>query len=132
MYNAIVEIYGDLKKNIEIRETKSGKKYGIITVVVKQKVTDGFNSNMVKNKDFTVFIWNQMALETYGPYLKKGQSVLAVGELELIERTVVKEKDVNKKSTTRANTNVIVINIKKDSGICLLEKISDSNLIYSI
>lgn len=78
MLNQII-LVGRLVSDPEIKETKSGKKVGTITLAVSRSYK---NSNRIYETDFVpVALWNGIA-ENTAEYCKKGDMVGIKGKIE--------------------------------------------------
>ena len=89
----VVELSGRLVRDVKLGETRDGRVYGLVTIVIR-----GFNDK--KADFFEVFIWNKRLIEFYGRYLKSGKRVLIRGTLSRQE-------------------NQIYINVTEDYGIMI-------------
>ena len=103
---AEAELYGTLDKNVELKTSKNGDSYGVLSITVTR--ASG------KTNRFTVFIWNQKLLEIYTNDLKKGATVWMVGELEIIRKP---------KSNSAGTFNSMTINIRHGRGIVIQDEI---------
>ena len=114
---AYAEICGQLGADIQIKDAKNGKKYGILTVAVNKSKKDPETDRWVAKTDwFKIHVWNQAILDSGAAVLKKGEKVLVIGELRTIKKPV--EEGV----TEVGQHSITTINVKKRSGITILKK----------
>lgn len=116
---AYVEICGNLGEDIAIKETKTGRKYGLLLVTVQKKSDTWSETNQPHYKThwYRVYIWNQSLLESQSSSYKKGERVLIIGELDMVEGHIS-----DKASAPQPNRSRMVISIKKNTGVTILPK----------
>lgn len=107
---AYVEILGRLGSDIQIRSTKEGKSYGVLSIAVnkKVKVTSEDNKLINNTKWFKAIIWNEHLLIETAPLLKAGKKILLIGELDVVQTTAPKSKG-NNIIVVRSKTGIAVI-----------------------
>lgn len=85
---AYVQIFGRLGSDVELRATKQGKTYGILSIAVN-KGTKGFTKKEAPKDSTTKWyksiVWNEQLLVNLEPFLKSGKKVLVIGELDIIQ-----------------------------------------------
>lgn len=116
---AFAEICGQLGTDIEIRNAKNGKKYGILNVAVNKSVKQPESVEWaVKTYWFKIHVWNQSILDSGAQILKKGEKVLIIGELKTLKKPNVIEEGI----TEIGQHSIITINVRDKSGITILKK----------
>ncbi len=107
---AFVEILGRLGSDIQIRSTREGKPYGVLSIAVNKKVRAFSQDNKLINitKWFKAIVWNEHLLVRMEPLLKKGKKILLIGELDVIQPTVPGARPHN------------IIIVKSSTGIAVL------------
>jgi single-stranded DNA-binding protein len=118
---AYVEICGNLKKDLVIKETKTGRKYGILSVAVEKRISlkSKANQSNYKTHNYPVYIWDQTLLENQGSSYKKGERVLVIGELDVVKNKKSPSLSDETAGSQQAKSRMI-INIKKNIGISIL------------
>jgi single-strand DNA-binding protein len=116
-------ICGQLGADIEIRETKSGKKYGILNVAVNRSKKDRETNEFETRTDwFGIYVWSKSVLEDCAEHLKKGTSIRVVGcDMRTIKRPLVAEGEVVGQHFMQT------INLKRKSDITILQRNSSAN-----
>ena len=115
---AFAEICGQLGADLEIKEAKSGKKYGILTVAVNKTIKQTESREPIsKSHWFRIHVWNQSILEN-ADLLKKGEKVLVIGELKTIKKQIIAEDGI----TVLGQYPAIIINIRNKSDITILKR----------
>ena len=116
---AYAEICGQLGTDIEIRNAKNGKRYGILNVAVNKGVKQPESGEWVsKTYWFKIHVWNQTILDSGAQILKRGEKVLIIGELKTLKKPNVIEEGI----TEIGQHSIITINVRDKSGITILKK----------
>ena len=106
---AYVEIFGRLGNDINIRYTREGKKYGVLSIAVNNKTGISQEGKPIfGTKWFKAIVWNEHLLVKMEPLLKTGKKILLIGELDVIQPTAPGTKPYN------------IIVVKSKSGIAVL------------
>lgn len=73
-------LIGNLAKDVELRNTQSGKTVGSVSIATNKSYTDA-SGNKVKTATFhNLVLWNKAA-EIFAQYTKKGDKVYVEGEI---------------------------------------------------
>ena len=92
---AYAEICGQLGADLEIKDAKNGKKYGILNVAVNKTLKQSESKKPVfKTYWFRLHVWNQDILDN-ADLLKKGEKVLVIAELKTIKKQIIAEDGVS-------------------------------------
>lgn len=117
--SAYAEICGQLGADIEIKEAKNGKKYGLLNVAVNTRLKQlGAGEGVSKTHWFKIHVWNQAILDSGAEVLKKGEKVLIIGELKTLKKPNIVEEGI----TEVGHHSIITINVKDKDGITILKK----------
>ena len=115
---AYVEILGRLGSDIQIRSTREGKPYGVLSIAVNKKVKSSSQNGAPKSiaKWYKAIVWNEHLLVKMEPLLKTGKKILLIGELDVIQPTTPGTKAHN------------IILVRSKSGIAVLAETSMSEV----
>jgi Single-strand binding protein family len=111
-------ICGQLGADIMIRDSKKGKKYGILTVAVNRSIKDRETNEFVTRTDwFKIHVWSKSILENSADLLKKGTPVsVNGGDMRIIRKPLVIEGEVVGRQPFQT------INVKRKSDITILKR----------
>lgn len=121
-----VQLIGNLTKDPELKQTKSGNSVVTFTIATSRSVKNG--DVWDEETDFhNVIIWGKLA-ETVQQYVSKGQKLFVTGRLQ--NRSY--DKDGIKRYVTEVvGTDIVFMDSKKQSQDVVLEDIDDAPIDLS-
>lgn len=121
-----VQLIGNLTKDPELKQTKSGNSVVTFTIATSRSVKNG--ETWDEETDFhNVIIWGKLA-ETVQQYVSKGQKLFVTGRLQ--NRSY--DKDGIKRYVTEVvGTDIVFMDSKKQSQDVVLEDIDDAPIDLS-
>lgn len=121
-----VQLIGNLTKDPELKQTKSGNSVVTFTIATSRSVKSG--DVWDEETDFhNVIIWGKLA-ETVQQYVSKGQKLFVTGRLQ--NRSY--DKDGIKRYVTEVvGTDIVFMDSKKQSQDVVLEDIDDAPIDLS-